>query len=83
MTKSGGDSKIEKLAPKGIGPGEGRAHDLWKLNNRISSTEILGRNTKVKVQGIPKRNFEKLEKVIEQEKRSGKKRKPDGNVGLW
>ncbi|MBO4284406.1 MAG: hypothetical protein J5958_07275, partial [Clostridia bacterium] len=43
------------------------------MNNRISSTEILGRNTKVKVQGIPKRNFEKLKKVIEQEKRSGKK----------
>ena len=82
MTKSGGDSKIEKLAPKGIGPGEGRSARSLKIEQQNFKHRILGRNTKVKVQGIPKRNFEKLEKVIEQEKRSGKKRKPDGDVGL-
>ena len=53
-----------------------------KIEQQNFKHRILGRNTKVKVQGIPKRNFEKLEKVIEQEKRSGKKRKPGGDVGL-
>ena len=43
-----------------------------KIEQQNFKHRILGRNTKVKVQGIPKRNFEKLEKVIEQEKRSGK-----------
>ena len=82
MTKSGGDSKIEKLAPKGPGPEEGRGARSLKIEQQNFKHRILGRNTKVKVQGIPKRNFEKLEKVIEQEKRSGKKRKPGGDVGL-